>query len=314
MKKELLFSMESPFRDTFRIYGYKFGEGKKSIAIMGSMRGDEVQQQYICSQVIKNLGKLEERGKLLEGHEILVIPSGNPFSMNMEKRFWTMDNTDINRMFPGYNQGETTQRIAAAIFKELEGYTYGIQLASFYMPGEFTPHVRLMQTGYEDVAAAALFGLPYITLHKPLPFDTTLLNYNWQLWETKAFSLYAGQNNVVDDAATSRMVESILRFMQRAKAIKRSSSIQPDYNSMIIDEKEIEGIKSPTAGILIKKKSAGDEVQEGDQLAQIVDPYEGRVLADIVSPTDGIIFFAHNKPLTLQYAPLFKIISYDLLT
>lgn len=313
MKKEILYSMESPFRDTFRIHGYRFGSGEKSLAIVGSMRGDEVQQQYICSQVVKNLKRLEEKGKLLEGHEILVIPSVNPFSMNMEKRFWTMDNTDINRMFPGYDQGETTQRIAAALFKEIQGYTYGIQLASFYMPGEFTPHVRLMQTGYEDVEAATLFGLPYITLHKPLPFDTTLLNYNWQVWETKSFSLYAGQNNLVDDAATSRMVETILRFMQRTKMIKLNSSIQPDYNSMVIEEQDILTVKAPTAGIILKKKTAGDEVQEGDLLAQIIDPYEGNILANITSPTDGILFFAHNKPLTLQYAPLFKVIPYDLL-
>ena len=35
--------------------------------------------------------------------------------MNIGKRFWSADNTDINRMFPGYNLGETTQRIAAGV-------------------------------------------------------------------------------------------------------------------------------------------------------------------------------------------------------
>ena len=50
-------------------------------------------------------------------------------------------------MFPGYDQGETTQRIAAGVFDIVKEYTYGVQLASFYMPGAFVPHGRMMKTG-----------------------------------------------------------------------------------------------------------------------------------------------------------------------
>lgn len=110
------------------------------------MRGDEVGQQYVCSQVVKELSNLENKGLIPKDVSIAVIPSCNPFSMNIGKRFWTMDDTDINRMFPGYNLGETTQRIAAGLFEYLQGYEYGIQMASFYMPGDFVPHVRILNT------------------------------------------------------------------------------------------------------------------------------------------------------------------------
>ena len=112
--------MPSPFRDTFHITGYRFGHGTKSLAIVGAMRGDEIQQQYVCAQLVRKLTSLEEQGLLDNDQEILVIPSANPFSMNIEKRFWAMDGTDINRMFPGYDRGETTQRIAAALFEKIK--------------------------------------------------------------------------------------------------------------------------------------------------------------------------------------------------
>ena len=80
---------------------------------------------------------LENHGFLQKGLSVTVIPSATPFSMNIGKRFWAMDDTDINRMFPGYDKGKTTQRIAAGLFEKLQGYEYGIQKASFYMPGEF---------------------------------------------------------------------------------------------------------------------------------------------------------------------------------
>lgn len=308
MKKEILFSMPSPFRDAFHITGYRFGQGAKSLAIVGAMRGDEIQQQYICAQLVRQLARLEQQGQLDGDQEILVIPSVNPFSMNIEKRFWAMDGTDINRMFPGYDRGETTQRIAAALFEQIKGYTYGIQLASFYIPGDFVPHVRLMRTGYEDTEGAKLFGMPYITLRKPLPFDTTLLNYNWQIWETKAYSLYGGMNDGVESPITAEMIGTILRFAQRTGLSRKPVVGIPDFNPQVVDEATLLPVRTPQAGMFYRLKGAGDKVHEGEPLARIIDPYEGNVRAEITAPTDGIIFFAHNKPLALANTLLFNIL------
>ena len=60
----------------------------------------------------------EAEGRLVPGRQIMVIPSINPNSMNIGKRFWGIDNTDINRMFPGYDQGETTQRIGRVLIRK----------------------------------------------------------------------------------------------------------------------------------------------------------------------------------------------------
>lgn len=300
--------MESPFRDTFKIYAYRFGQGEKTLAIVGSMRGDEVQQQFICSQIIRHLTKLEEKGKLTPGFEIVVIPCVNPFSMNIEKRFWTMDNTDINRMFPGYNKGETTQRIAAKLFETIQGYKYGLHLSSYYMPGSFTPHVRIIETGYEDIETARLFGLPYIFLRKPLPFDTTLLNYNWQIWETKAFTLYAGENYKVGGDDCTKMLEAISRFIQQIGVAKHSHTSHMGYNSSVINDNELVVIKSSEAGIFYPNKKSGDKVKEGEVLAKVIDPSLGNVISEIISTTDGVIFFSHIKPLVLQNATAFTII------
>lgn len=301
--------MKSPFRDTFRIQGFRFGSGEKSLAIVGAMRGDEIQQQYICSQLVQHLSQLEEEGRLVPGHEILLIPSANPFSMNIGKRFWPMDNTDINRMFPGYDQGETTQRIAASLFEAIQGYTYGIQLASFYVPGDFIPHVQIIKTGYEDVQAASLFGFPYICLRESLPFDTTLLNYNWQIWNTKAYSIYGGQSGQVEGSMPSYILSSVLRFMQRVGIIAHFASAHPDFNSQVIHVSDLTSVKAPVAGIFYRLKTARDEVRKGDLLARIIHPIDGDVLAEICAPEDGVVFFAHNQSLTLQDATLYKIYS-----
>lgn len=311
MRKELIFSMESPYRDTFRIWGYRFGCGEKSLAVVGAMRGDEVHQQFVCAQLVSKLEKMEKDGLLKDGCEILVIPSANPFSMNIEKRFWALDGTDINRMFPGYDLGETTQRIASGLFEAIKDYKYGIQLASSYMPGDFIPHVRITRTGFEDTGTARLFGLPYIWIRDPKPFDTTTLNYNWQIWESKAFSIYGGQNDDVTPEGSRTIVDTILKFTHRiglSTPVKHASKLS--FETILVDDKELEKIKSPSAGIFQKAVKAGDEVSAGQVIGKIIDPYEGKVLDEVVSPCDGVIFYVLNKPLALQSAPLFEIRAY----
>lgn len=54
---------------------------EKSVCIVGTMRGNEVQQ------LVKKMKQLEAEGRITPGHKILIIPSCNPYSMNIQKRF-----------------------------------------------------------------------------------------------------------------------------------------------------------------------------------------------------------------------------------
>jgi len=309
MKPEIIFEMTSPYRDTFRIRGYKFGSGEETVAIVGPMRGDEVQQQYICAQLINEMRQIERRGDILEGKSVLIIPTCNPFSLNVNRRFWAMDNTDINRMFPGYDKGETTQRIAGAIFKRIKDFKYGIQLASYYVPGDFIPHVRMLKTGYEAIDEAKLFGMPYVTIRKPLPFDTTLLNYNWQIWESKAFSIYAGHTDTIDEQNTRQTLNAILRFLRKIGITGKKAPVA-SYHSVVVDEKNLVNIQAHHAGILLRIQKAGAQVNAGDTLARITDSLTGDILEDVKSPCAGCVFFSHHRPLVYQNALLYKILPF----
>ena len=306
MQKEILFTLKSPYRDDLRIQGYRFGKGEKAACIVGALRGNEVHQLYVCSQIVKTLSELERRGSIVHNKEILVIPSVNSASLNIGSRFWAMDKTDINRMFPGYNMGETTQRIAAGLFESIKGYNYGIQFASFYMQGDFIPHVRMMDTGYQNPSLANLFGLPYVVIRSPKPYDTTTLNYNWQIWETSAFSVYTSATDRIDEASAKQAVASVMRFLSRMGIIKYHG--HSGYIASVVYEKDMVPVKTKEAGIFRSLKKVNEEVNFGEVIAEIIDPYEGYVKMQIMSPTDGVVFFTHNEPLVMENTVVFKII------
>lgn len=306
MKKVTLYTIKALYRDDLRITGYEFGSGKKAICIVGSMRGNEVQQLYVCSQLVKKFKQLEEEGRISPGKKILIIPCINPYSVNTQKRFWCTDNTDINRMFPGYDLGETTQRIADAVFKVVSEYPVGIQFASYYMPGEFLPHIQMMDTGRDYVDLAKQFEMPYIVRRKVRPYDTTTLNYNWQIWDTKAFSFYTATTATIDRVSAGQAILSILGFLSKQGVVKYHGPA--GVSSRIISDTELVPVQTAKSGIFEKLTQVGEKVKMGTPLANIVDPYEGTILETLYAPCDSTVFFMHSAPLTYADTAVFKLV------
>lgn len=307
MNKKIVYELKGLYRDNFRITGYEFGTGEKSVCIVGNLRGNEVQQIYCCGRLVKKMKQLEEEGRIKEGHKILIIPSVNPYSMNIKKKFWPTDNTDINRMFPGYDLGETTQRIAQGVFREISEYRFGIQFTSFYMPGNFVPHVRMMDQGFSSEKTAKEFGLPYVIIRRVRPYDTTTLNYNWQVWETQAFSLYTSATERIDPSSAGQAVLAVMNFLSGEGMIRYS--VPERVDSKIVRDDEMISVKTAKSGIFEPAVKAGEEVVTGQVLANILDPYEGEILETLYAPCNRRVFFLHNEPLAYANTAVVKLIA-----
>lgn len=307
MNKKIIYELKGIYRDSFRVTGYEYGDGEKSVCIIGNMRGNEVQQIYCCSQLVKKFKQLENEGRISKGHKVLIIPSANPYSVNIQKRFWTADNTDINRMFPGYNMGETTQRIADGIFKEIEGYKYGIQFTSFYMPGNFMPHVRMMDEGFSKADIAKKFGLPYVVVRKVRPYDTATLNYNWQVWDTQAFSLYTSTTSRIDRNGAGKAVLAVMNFLSVQGILKYN--VPQLVEPKVITDTDMVSVRTAEPGIFEPLVKAGETVVTGQPLADILNPFEGDIMETLYAPVDSKVFFIHNEPLTYANTAVIKLVK-----
>ena len=297
MKELTLFSVDTPYRQPLHVKAYSFGNPeKKSLAIVGALRGNEIQQMYICSQLVKKFTELERDGLLADDFGMLIIPCANQFSMNVGRRFWAADNTDINRMFPGYSEGETTQRIADGLFSAIKDYTYGFHFTSHYLNGDCASSVRTLYTGYEDESEAADLGLPFITVRDPRPYDTTTLNYNWQIWDTAAYSIYSGHTEEIDTASAEQMVKAVMHFLEK-KGMLRGETPAMCESPRIFRENVLCSLVNSCGGILVKRKKAGDRLAKDEVIAEILDPSDGRVLETLASPADGTLFFMHRHDI-----------------
>ncbi len=307
MKKDILFTVPSYFRDDMHIVAYRFGKGEKSCAVVGALRGDEVQQLYVCARLVSYLRDVERDGGIQDGKSIMIIPTAIGASMNVEERLWAPEDMDINRRFPGSATGATTERIANAILERVQPYRYGVQLTSFYQPGSFIPHVRMMDTGRQSPELGCDFGLPYVYVRKTRSYDKTTLNYNWQLSGTQAYSLYAGKTNEVDEASAEQTFLAIVRFLNNRGIIR--SEILPAHPSTIISSEDLIAVHTKNAGLLRRVKFAGAHVRRGEQLAFILNPLDGSVREVLKAPVTGTVFFMENGPFIVEQTPAFYMLA-----
>lgn len=316
MKRELIRSVSSSSRNAAEIWAYRFSAAQtatakdaddgpgKALAIVAGMRGDEVLQTYVASQIVKQLAENENR--LPSGREILVIPAANPHSFNTGTRHWGLDGTDINRMFPGYAEGETTQRIAKSIMDATAGYEWGINLTSIRHPGTYLNHIRIHKTGFEDLHAAAAFGLRYTHLHEPNPQETGSLNYNWQIFGTKGISMVGGRAFDLNASLARENIQAVLRFMSTVGLWPES--IAGGHFSSTIGDEEIGRVIIEKAGIFVPAIGLDEEVEQGDLLGTVSDASNGSVLQRLFAPRAGRVFYIAQGPLVYQNMVAYRLV------
>ncbi len=314
MKSGIIYKMDMPFREPMKVRGTEFGNerGARSCAIVGSTRGNEVQQAFICARLLTLIANLERTGMLTADKSILVVPCINPFSMNIQQRFWPGNRTDINRSFPGDAQGRTTERIAAALLHVARTYTYGIQLCSFNQSGDFLPHVRVThqsEMSNNSLELARDFGLPFVVSREPSPFDKSTLNYAWQECGTQAFSVYSKATDRIDLQSAQVVIDAVLRFLQARGilSLPKGTDVQA-YTSSVLRESDLVDLRTTrSAGFLALTVRAGDRVRRGQKRAQVLDSFDTHVLETLQSPVDGRVFFIRTNPLVQQHMVVVRI-------
>ena len=167
----------------------------------------------------------------------------------------------------------------------------------------------LMQTGFEDIELAKDFGLPYVYRRNARPYDTTTLNYNWQLWETKAFSVYTSATDKIDIVSAREAINAVLSFLNKQGIIQYRC--HEGFISQFIEGHSLMNVKSATAGIFIRHADVDSRVKKGDVIAEIMDPYTGETADRVIAPQNGIVLFHVNQPLIYSQTPLFRIIPTD---
>lgn len=306
MKKIEILKLESLSREPMVIDGFLF-EGNSSdapkVAIIGAMQGDALLPLHCSSQLVNFLNSTIKQTKIFG--DILIIPSINHYALNISEKFWPIDKTNLNMMFPGYDTGETTQRIAAKIFEAIQGYDYGVSLEINSDQSTCIPHIKLLKTGWEDIDGAKEFGFKLIH-HKELEsIDTVTLQYNWQLWETKAYSVMCPSNHYIDKKNSDHILQALIRFLNQKNVI--NYNIYNAYASSLITKRNIKVVKTPKSGIYTTFKFPGEYIYKGELIGQVTNALTGEVVHKFKARQNGMIVSVFKNALIIENSVVYRI-------
>ncbi len=241
--------------------------------------------------------------KKLAGTLIVVHIANMPSFLGRTVYFSPLDGKNLNRVFPGREDGTESEQIAHAITTNvIDKCDYLLDLHCGDGNESLRPYVYQTVTGdamFDERIAelVANFGFDHIVIDRARPKDPAASMYcsNTAITRGKpAMTVEAGFLGCTDEKSTMailRGVESVMRYLKMipGKPVKK----KPVY----LDPAEV--LTSPATGILYPHVERNAMVKKGAVLAHITD-FFGKKIAEVKAPFAGVVLYVvATPPITL---------------
>jgi predicted deacylase len=305
MGQRVLLHMTAPLREDFDIPYHAIGAhlGPPRAAFVAGLRGDELNGVFVLARLADFLNGVEtSRHPTLQlCQHVIIIPAVNILGLNTYSRYWPFDNTDIDRMFPGYDAGETTQRIAHAVLEVTRAAHYRVDLHSSSHDFEELPQVRLFDPTTDERTTARLFGLPAVIESAVGAVFAATLGHAWKTCGGENFVIQAGQAGNLQLPHCERVFRALVGFLQRLGILQGASpSSEHDDDVHVFGINQTTSLVAETAGLFISHLEVGRWLQAGDLIGQVFDGFDGQLRAEIKAPVVGLLSGVRRQPLLFE--------------
>ena len=273
MSTPSILHMTAPLREDFDVPYHDVGprEETPAVALVAGLHGNELNGIFVLSRLAAFLRQIEtgERaGTQLLGRVIL-LPAVNVLGVNTRRRRWPFDGTDINRMFPGCDTGETTQRIAAAVLKVTSPAGLRVDIHSSNLDFEELPQVRLYDATPDERRCARWLGLPAVIERPSNATFTSTLAHAWRRLGGVNLIVQAGQAGALQTQHCERLFRGLVGLLERAGVLFGVSLAEADEEVHHFGPRQTLPLISPHAGFFVSQMEVGRWVQAGDVLGSV---------------------------------------------
>ncbi|MDI9817854.1 MULTISPECIES: succinylglutamate desuccinylase/aspartoacylase family protein [unclassified Legionella] len=279
--------------------------GKKDgpvLFVTAAIHGDEINGVEIIRRLHHTPQIKRLRGTLI------TIPIVNVYGFFLHSRYLP-DRRDLNRQFPGREQGSMASKLANLIMKEIVSHsTHGIDLHTGAIHRSNYPQTRFSHQCAQSAKLAEAFAAPIMVASNmrdgSLREATDNLNIPMMVYE-------GGEALRFDEMAIKIGVRGILNVMTYLNMFSPSQRKLPRRTGFIsaIAESTF-WIRAVESGMLTKSKALGEKVNKGEILCHIVDPLGDNEIK-IKCPCDGVIIGKTNIPLVNEGDAIFHLGVFD---
>ena len=277
---------------------------EKRISIVTGTHGDELEGQYVCYELQR---RIKQDFGSLKGI-VDIYPAINPLGIDSLTRGIPGFDLDMNRIFPGSENGSMPEYIASKIVDDLSGSSVVIDIHASNIFLQEIPQVRINEITRDTlVPYAKLINVDYVWIHSAATVLESTLAYSLNNIGTPTLVVEMGVGMRITKSYGDQLVDGIFALMKHL-GIWSGDAITPK-EPIISEDGEVSFINAGKAGVFVPEVEHWKNVKCGDCIGKILNPLTGEVAEEIHAQTDGIVFTLREYPIVSEGSLIARILA-----
>lgn len=266
------------------LYGttFRFPERGPAVLVTGALHGDEVTSTGAIWYLAR---KLQDR--VLTG-SVTVIPCVNQLAVRASSRLVPLEDTDLNRHFPGRNDGSLAERLAYGLIELLESHD---ALVDVHTAGWCTSYVLVDEIPHLDLRArvvswAHASGLPVVGEMPAEHLALQGLDRSFSAWgsiqmQKPSLTVELPGFHTLESRQARNGAEVLLRLLQSLPRLQEPS---PEARPPLSRHE----IFASAGGLFEAQANLGQSLADGDQIG-ILHALDGASARSITADRPGVL-------------------------
>lgn len=275
---------------------------EKRISIVTGTHGDELDGQYICYEIIKKIQMYPEKLKGI----VDIYPDVNPLGIDMGSRGIPMFDLDMNRVFPGDNNGAVAEYTAAGLIDDIIGSDFCVDIHSSNIFLKEMPQLRMTEENKDKLLPyAKKLNADFIWIYSSKTVLDATLAYSLNNMGVPTLVAEMGVGHRINNEYCQQLIEGIFNLMTELE-VWDDAPVNV-RNSIVSTEGQVSFISAAGSGIFVSSINSMGTIGMGTHIGDIIEPITGKVIQRIESPTDGIIFSLREHPVVYKGALIARV-------
>lgn len=277
---------------------------EKRISIVTGTHGDELEGQYVCYELIRRIK--ENKGHLTGIVDI--YPALNPLGVDTINRGIPLFDLDMNRIFPGDENGTMAEQMACMIVNDIKGSDLCIDIHASNIFLKELSQVRINEiTRDKLVPIAKRLNIDYIWVHSSATVLEATLAYSLNALDTPTLVVEMGVGMRITRDYGDALTDGIFVLM-KDMGIWEGDVIEPK-KPIISDDGNVHFLNAASSGVFIASVPHCKQLEKGEKIGEIVSPLTGKKLQQIYSPCNGLLFTLREYPVVNEGALVGRILE-----
>lgn len=281
---------------------------EKRISIVTGTHGDELEGQYVCYELNR---RIKNNPECLKGI-VDIYPALNPLGIDSITRGIPAFDLDMNRIFPGSEDGIMADYLAHKIVEDIKGSALCVDIHASNIFLMEIPQIRINElTKDELVPLAKMMNVNFIWVHCAATVLESTLAYSLNDIGTPTLVVEMGVGMRITKSYGDQLVDGILNTMKELGMWTGEVNKVRESIVSYDEDFEVNFINASSAGVFIPATKHWVKLKKGDYVGDIVDPLTGEILDKITSPCDGILFTLREYPICDEGSLIARILERD---